>query len=525
MSRDPIEPTNISDIDDLTNDDALEIIGHLIDLAYVENSSTGTTRAFAFIDALDHNDRQLTPAQSVLLQYFRANAWENRLHETGKIHSWDWELPELQNQILALRRAVSHDGFGDLPHIRQCQILTNLASKLNSAGRFIEAVEVWDRALAMNEFFAMALGNRGLGLKSYANAVYDPGHANILGSAAHDAFGAASAETAQFDSEENKYLRDSFASAQVEISQIIDVSAARDLLGTSFNMGRSKAERAYREWTLSNRLFINPLNDLGTFEIAARDVLTLPSITVALSSASASPPPAIGLFNQMKQEFVSARYLFFDGILIDKTHFSDRGVLLYNTLDYPSYALGVEQMRAAYRVTYSIFDKIAYLLNDYFQVGWPANKVSFRNVWYEPKGPSPKPLRPLFVDRANWPLRGLFWLSKDLFDSKFRESTEPEAEALADIRNHLEHKYLQIHESWRPTALSEDKGKTKSGLAYHISRDEFEAKTLRVLKLARAALIYLSLAVHCEERNRNHDKTDKFVAPLPLDTWDDEWKV
>src|SRR5690606_15043991 len=89
------------------------------------------------------------------------------------------------------------------------------------------------------------------------------------------------------------------------------------------NMGTG--ELAYRKWCLAERLFLNDLNDLGMDPIAAADVLTLPSLTTALNSAQ---PSAFGFFNQMKQEFVTARYFFFRGTMADRPHFSDRDVTL-----------------------------------------------------------------------------------------------------------------------------------------------------------------------------------------------------
>jgi hypothetical protein len=63
-------------------------------------------------------------------------------------------------------------------------------------------------------------------------------------------------------------------------------------------------------------------------------------------------------------------------------------------------------------------------------------------------------------------------------------------------------------------------------LAFSIYRQEFEAKTLRLLKMTRAALIYLSLAIHCEEQQRQPEKTSQTIVPkMPLDVWKDEWKV
>src|SRR5690606_18980409 len=101
---------------------------------------------------------------------------------------------------------------------------------------------------------------------------------------------------------------------------------------------------------------------------------------------------------------------------------------------------------------YSILDKAAFFLNAYFELGHKPKNVSFRSVWYESKGTAPRSLLRRFVDCPNWPLRGLFWLSKDVFEEEFRAVTEPDAEALNEIRNHLEHKYLQLHEDWAASA-------------------------------------------------------------------------
>ena len=81
------------------------------------------------------------------------------------------------------------------------------------------------------------------------------------------------------------------------------------------------------------------MNDLGPFPIAAHDVLCLPSIVVGIGEG----PYYVGFYNQMKQEFTSARYLYYEAITTEKIHFSDKGVLLMNTLDYPSYSLSFWQ--------------------------------------------------------------------------------------------------------------------------------------------------------------------------------------
>ncbi len=162
-----------------------------------------------------------------------------------------------------------------------------------------------------------------------------------------------------------------------------------------------------------------------------------------------------------------------------------------------------------------MLDKIAFLLNDYFAVGLPERAVSFRSVWFGGKG-NPKPLAAVFKDRENWPLRGLYWLSKDMFELSFQDVAEPDAEGLAELRNHIEHKYCQVHEDlgldYSRFAMTGNDG----GLGYRIGRDMLEAKSLHIFKKARAALIYLSLAIHREEQVRAIGSSEVIVPAMPL---------
>ena len=420
--------------------------GKYIDEGFDRSDPQLTGRAFAVLDTLA-TCKTVRDEDAVLLHYFRANAFNNRQHHEGLTRSWQWEMEHLQSELLELRRAVRHNGFEKLHPIRRCQILTNLGGKLNSVGRPVEALHYWDKALAIEGRFAMALFSKGSGLLSYADSVSDPGHAQLLAAQAHDNFVAATARDAVHESTENAKLVPYCAERAKEISTWLNVKSANENLAEEHSLGRSKAEKAYRRWCLEKRLFLNPMNDLGTYSIAANDSLVLPSITLPFDKGGAMPPAVFGLFNQLKQEFTTARLFLFEGMTADTAHFADKGVKLTNTLDYPSYGVNVEKARQAYRMTYALFDKIAFFLNHYLELGIPEKQVYFKSVWYETKG-NPKPIRSFFQDRENWPLRGLFWLSKDLYDPKFQEATEPDAEALADLRQHLEHKYCQIHEQW-----------------------------------------------------------------------------
>lgn len=511
---------NISlDITGMSDTQALAQIGDLINASGDAISAPGTDRAFTQLDELEK--RTLAPELAALARYFRANAWDNRIKIAhGESNTWAWEQPERQEQILALRQAMAHAGFSKLHPFHQCQIFTNLANNLSTIGRFIEAIQLWDCALGVNSRFGMARGNRGVGLSRYGAILYDRGHAAVMLAAAHKALRSARTKSAWYDHAGAKAY---FKAEEDHIYSRIPVAKLQRRIDLhNHSLGRGAPERRYRTWCLLNRLFINPLNDIGPLPIAAQDVLTLPSIVRPISEDGV--PAIIGFFNQLKQEFVSARYLCYEGMHSSGIHFSDLGVRLYNTLDYPAYSLSAEKVRAAFRIAYSLFDKLGYFLNDYLELAIETTQVSFRSIWYDPpKRRGTKSLRPKFIDYQNWPLRGLFWLSKDFFEERFRASMDPDSADLNTIRNHLEHKYLQLHVDWAP---STSERLATNELSYSISTQDFEAKTVRLLQLTRAALIYLSLAIHREERMRQPSKgnEDKSVVNMALDMWDDAWK-
>jgi len=507
---------SLENLKDLANETALESIGQLIDLSLDLQKTNGLKHAINLSEELQK--RPLSNRQLAMSHYFLANAWANlrTLLRTDK-DQWDWEQEEMEKEIIHLRMALHENRLYELPDVRVCQILTNLGNLLDYAGRFVEAIEYWDRALKRSSSFAMARGNRGLGLINYAKALYDPGHRSIFLQHAHRDL-----KTALL-SELHKHARKEFRRNLVWIESVLPPEFIKKNLDSDiFSAGASEQEIRYRQWCLENRLFLNPLNDLGSYQIAANDVFTTPSIAVKIGEGPYYP----GYFNQMKQEFVSARYQYYEGISSKQQHFSDRDVLLYNTLDYPSYSLAVERVKSAFRTAYSLFDKIAYFLNHYLNLSIDKYRVSFKKLWYT-KEDRNKPLKSDFQCCRNLPLRGLFWLGKDLYEPDFKETIEPDAQAIHEIRNQLEHKYLKLHDDlWMKSPKNKDDAVLVDTLAFSIRRREFELKTLKLFKLVRAALMYLSLGINYEEGRRAKERgPDKIVPKIQLDVWRDEWKV
>lgn len=494
-----------------TPQDAVHILGQLVNHAMELHDETAAHHAIRLAGDLPI-DTWPAPIRAYTY-YTLANAYDElRKHQTEQLaNAWSWTA-DFDTGLLYLRQAANDEGFDHLPPAHRCQILTNLGNSLSSIGRIIEALDSWNRALRIDPAFAMARASRGYGLTFYAQALYDTGHQSVfLWHAYHDLNTAI--PTVPYPD-----AKASFATLRDEISARLN-PAILDEPPTfeDFPLGTSSDETAYRTWCLTHRLFLNPLNDITTESIAANDVLLTPSIVVRAGEA----PLIQGLFNQLKQEYATARFLLHEGLHRRVPRYPDKDVKLWNTLDYPSYGTSIELVKLAYRANFSLLDKVAYLLNHYLELNINERKVAFQTLWYE-KQDRTRGLAPFFANRPNLALRGLHWLSRDL-NKKGERQLAPDAALLATIRDHLEHKYLKVHEpDW---ALAKGDPHRTDTLAENIERGTLEAKALRVTKLARAAIIYLTLAIHIEEHLREKARGDSKIIGIPLDPYEDDWKT
>lgn len=493
----------------------LNHLADLIDTSFDAKQRDGLLHALRLGDEL--LQRRLTPKQTVVLHYFLGNAWSNlrSVEKKGTPESWNWEQHEIEQEITNFRLALNNPEFRNCDEYRRCQILTNLGNLMNHVGRFVEAQEYFNKALKIMPTFGMALGSRGATLSDYARSVPRRHDAILI---------LEESERMLTDALNSKMIHNAAREHYAERLRIVQTLQERNRKGQHrFNhyksLGASKKESEYRKWCLRQRLFLNYLNDIRDERSAAGDNVILPSLTRQIGEGLHFE----GLYNQLKQEFVSARYLNFEATNRTSVHFSDKRVVLYDTMDCPSYSLAIEKVKTAYRVAYSLFDKIAFFLNAYLELGIDERLVTFRTFWYADRQKK-RGLRPEFTQRKNWPMRGLFWLSKDIFEDAigFRAAIEPDAQELKRVRDHIEHKYLKVLEFGDPPFMRES---FRDQLALTVSRQDLYRKTLHLLKVVRAALIYLSVAVQWEETERSARRPAGRIVELPLQLLKDERKL
>lgn len=498
---------------------SIDFVGKMIDYSFDLGKEEGLTQGIEICQIL-LSEKDATIPERCLIHYQLANgyAYRNQLDRKRK-QTEKWENENLLKEFIHLRSALHERGVEEIPEDTKLRIYTNLGNSYSRSGRVVEAIEYWNKAIE-EASFPMAFGSRGIGKFRYATGLHDPGHKEIFFNSSDEDLKKAI---------ESGMLSPGQREAFKQHRKIIEpYCSEKDVLNNedNFSLGDTEQEKQYRRWCLVHRLFLNPLNDLTIKTIAAQDVLHLPNMIQNINEGFPYP----GFYNQLKQEYVSARYLFFEGLSRDDTHLSDKHVLTINTLDYPVYSYSAEQMKAGLRLAYSIFDKIAVFLNEYFDFGHSKAKINFRKIWYQDLNYK-NGLKDIFTNsmNSNWFLKALYWLRKDFYGGPLDidQTDDLIVRELKDIRNHLEHKYLKVHQFSPRENENEEQLMSiyDNQLKHSISIDDLKNYGQKMLKTARAALIYLSLSINICERKKAEELSDEPLVSMPSDIYEDEWKI
>jgi len=477
----------------------LQLTGALTNYSEDLGKVKGVERAIELNEQLDVEDlSEFHTAQ----RYYQL-ASEYSLRDTFSSESETrytfFDSDDLIDSLGYSRAAVASEDLDSLPLERIRKSYTNFANVLAQIGRVVEALRWYDEALRIDPDFGMTLGNRGQCKMEYASLLFTEGHTPIfLHSAYNDLVKA-------LENSEDLHPRaeESFRYSKTRLERFSDERLAVEN-HEEYELGESEWDVEYHEWVLENGLYLNPLNDISTHSSVAHDYFHLPNML--LPDDDEFPYP--GIYNQVKQEFVSARYMYFEGVESedDGGHFSDRGVKLPDTLDYAVYGYRTEQMKTALRISFSIFDKIAELINQYWDVG--QREPGFNQVWHK-GGDYRQGLAEPFQDSDNWALNALYWIKKDFHHSiseRDEDSVVTVAHELRNLRRMVEHDYTKVfHDDIVSSPPDREFGVVDDSLYDAIGKKELQRAALEMLKLSRAALIYVSLAIHFEERKKREE--------------------
>lgn len=456
----------------------------------------------------------------------------------------------------------------------QSRVTTNYANELDYQGRSLEALQLYDQAIALNDNVHAHLG-KGKTLIRLANSLFDDGHRLFHYRQAYQSLSTAYRRIDEFQSPQKEMiLNDQWCTGFIdwvenELSQSCDINASLDELpGGTFD---TRKERDYFNWCMEKRLFLNDLNDISTSEVVNQDIIGLASFSRSINEALTTSEELVfhSHFDEIKNDYTYARYLLYVGesFPLFNEHFFNSTYPRVDSLDYSIDNLKAQHLRTTFKTVYSIFDKISFFLYQFFELGPVKNmsQVSFRDVWFPDRNKAAKRIpRQLFTDSQNPYFKALYFLSRDIRQSNKDKSKDlsywldPDTARLADIRNAMEHRSFKLVDQVCYAPVKKDpiteaaieqlkaehrklereledlpkdiaaSAENQNDLGPKVSLEkriqniekrldekerlskyqltvgieEFQSLTIKLTQMARCAIIYLSLAVEFEERNR-----------------------
>lgn len=410
------------------------------------------------IDELESVSGQVTESQLATYHYILGTGFSALGHrQRGQSPG---TRPALGQAISHLDEALERS---PVPEVR-----ANLGRALFAQGRLMEAVDEFDAILEAVPTHHQALANRAWSLWELYPWV--EGHTAILAAALADIEHAVTlARDEPVFQAKYKRFRDELKGYVSPLSVSPQSSSRRDV-----------------QWLWESRLALNPCPLCRQDSPEAFDLFPLAR---RLEGGVRHPEAdvVLDMFNSLCRNYATARWILFKASA-DRPIESDHVITIPGN-EAARHELPVGLLMSSASGFYALLGQIAFSLNSYFRLGHDIRQVTFESVWGRPgtRGlpQSRSNIHPALRRRSDPALTALYWLARSFAHGKGRYAD------LRDLRNSLEHHVVCIFDK-----------QAKSRYYASTEQSRLEESTLRLGRIARAALWYFGGAVLSGERER-----------------------
>ena len=228
--------------------------------------------------AIELLNEQLDDISKCKLYYSIGTACSDYIQVGNKNISFEERENNLEKSFFYLRRAIDIIEEKDIPSQISIIAYTNLGNLFDEVNRRNEGIECYKKALKIYPEFAMANGNLGIAIFLYSRIIYDNSHQVILDHEAYKYLKKSFKDKINlFDYAENEFSNYCIRIEKMYTKEFLD----SDLILEDFPV-LDEEEKKYRQWCANNNLFLNPLNDILTDNIAWNDILHLPNMIMSV---------------------------------------------------------------------------------------------------------------------------------------------------------------------------------------------------------------------------------------------------
>jgi len=404
----------------------------------------------------------------------------------------------LQNAKRNFREAIMEANHIDSK--LRSKLWTNYGNCLDSLGRGVEAFYAYDEALKIDPSFPMALGNKAIAMRFFADisgiyrgAMYIKSY-QMLKSALENKdlikFGGVAAKM-NFEDEIQRIKK------QFKDKNIL----SKNLEHPRYDLPRATSfEKFYIEFCSKHKLFLNFHIHEDGCEASIGDPVFISLITPIDDDKTFYN--LAKYINQIKEDYATARLLLVQSQFKreDFDNISKRTTFV-NTLDYSMFNIYIGLLKTAFKEAYNILDKISRFIKEYYKFDVEGN-IYFTTIWQCKNDKNEWQIRPEIVNSKNISLYALYDIFLDFKSGYYKR--------IQDIRNASVHERLVIYDS---ILTSWDKKVNK----YNIGYKTMLSQTIKLLQLVKSLIIYLINFVQLEENKKKKDSTG-LIAAMYVDT-------
>lgn len=442
--------------------------------------------------------RQLEPEKRPNIAYNLANA-ELAIYEltvrSGKLSVAWQETREHLRAARALFEQVGANGAAS-PELRM-QALSNAGNAYDIVGRYLDALTSYDRALAIDPDFVMALGNRGVALEHAARLMR--GHApTVLRQAAENL----DAALAHRDS----VIRFGGPAALTDFQRVRGRIRAENSEAPT-TQPRLRWSDPYLEWCRRHELFLHVSHACLREDTERLDPLYFRKVVRGLTDTEGQRVNhLVDGFDALKQDFVAARYLTWlatdrSSPIRDHSEALSERVTFLDSLTYARWGvrtgLAIQSLAAATNV----LDKVASFVHLYLNTARRVRGVYFDSLWRE-KGKSMDAELATCLDQPNIGLLALCDLSCEV-------GSETSLGRRVLLRHTATHRFLVAHTEIVPAS---------DEWFDRLRWSELVRDIISQLGVARASLIYLARLIDVREHRQGVSKRDgrETIPAMPI---------
>ena len=379
----------------------------------------------------------------------------------------------------------------------------NKGNALDHLGRYLEAIECFDRAILVDSKHYNAWGNRGIAFWRLSNKAEDKEDKSKLFREAMTYLAIELVMHPDFEIEDElkekikTFIRENEIPTNLESLLKEQLPKKKALLGEHFNLHSSldtDFKTFYYDFSERHSLFLNLHFDCNGCEYSRLDLLTTHFLVPI--NESERPYELFKRWYNILDDYKTARFL------LSLSHFrhKDFTFLDKERFDPPDYSLSyisnVELLKTAFLITMNLYDKVAFFLKEYENLELKDENVNFwgRSIFNQ-----------TFLKKNDWQI--------DLvaLDSIRRDLEKKEFKRWVDIRNYITHRYFVLHDVVDVDKLTYPYGSNipLKHKEYHMDINEFFNITISALRNMRNVLFSLAFFISQKEKLKKKKLMEK----------------